>query len=283
MRDVWINGEWLAESDAKISVFDRGLLFGQSVYEVVPVIGAALANYPYHMARLDNSLRMAGIADETDWVVVFQEAVARNGVEEGRVYLQITGGAAGDRDFLSPIPPPSPTRIVFTQAAPVIDVPAVKTGLKIVLRDEMRWKMRGAKTTQLLYAVLMKEAARAAGVDDAWLVEGGFITEGTSANAHIIDARGVLVSHPVDKGVLPGVTRICLLEIARSMNIAVEERAFSPAELFGAREAMVSAASALLLPVVEVDGKLIGNGKPGAVTLALREAYVARLVSAASI
>lgn len=282
MRDVWINGEWLAESEAKVSVFDRGLLFGQSVYEVVPVIGGALANYPYHMARLANSLRMAGIADETDWLAVFQQAVLRNRIEEGRVYLQVTGGVAGDRDFLSPIPPPPPTRIVFSQSAPVIDVPAVKTGLKIVLRDEMRWKMRGAKTTQLLYAVLMKEEARAAGVDDAWLVEDGLITEGTSANAHIIDDRGVLVSHPVDHGVLPGVTRICLLEIARGMNIAVEERPFTPAELFAACEAMVSAASALLLPVVEVDGQPIGNGKPGAVTLALREAYVARLKNSAA-
>ncbi len=282
MRDVWINGEWLAESEAKVSVFDRGLLFGQSVYEVVPVIGWTLANYPYHMARLHNSLIMAGIVDHTDWRSVLTEAVARNGVEEGRVYLQITGGVAGDRDFLSPIPAPAPTRIVFTQAAPVIDVPALKTGLKIILRDEKRWKMRGAKTTQLLYAVLKKEEARAANVDDAWLVEDGFITEGTSANAHIIDERGVLVSHPVDHGVLPGVTRICLLEIARSMNIAVEERPFTPAELFTAREAMVSAASALLLPVVEVDGQAIGNGKPGAVTLALREAYVARLIKFAA-
>ena len=281
MRDVWINGEWWPESKATISVFDRGLLFGQSVYEVVPVIEGRLANYPYHMARLGKSLAMAGIAGDTDWLAVFEQAVKRNGLNEGRVYLQVTGGVAGDRDFLSPIPAPAPTRIVFTQAAPVIDVPAVKTGLRIVLRDEMRWKMRGAKTTQLLYAVLMKEEARAAGVDDAWLVEGGLITEGTSANAHIIDERGVLVSHPVDYGVLPGVTRICLLEIARSMSIAVEERAFTTAEQYTAREAMVSAASALLLPVVEVDGQSIGTGKPGAVTLALREAYVARLLSVA--
>ncbi|MEO7247464.1 MAG: aminotransferase class IV, partial [Novosphingobium sp.] len=219
----------------------------------------------------------------TEWLAVFEQAVARNGVDEGRVYLQITGGVAGDRDFLVPSPAPVPTRIVFTQSAPVIDVPAVRTGLKVVLREEKRWKLRAAKTTQLLYAVLMKEEARAAGVDDVWLVEGGFITEATSANAHIIDARGVLVSHPVDHGVLPGVTRICLLEIARDMGIRVEERPFTPAELFAAREAMVSAASALLLPVVEVDGKPIGHSKPGAVTLALREAYVGRLVSAAAI
>ena len=279
MRNVWINGEWFPESEAKISVFDRGLLFSQSVYEVVPVIAGRLVNYPYHMARLANSLALAGIVDAADWLAVFDEAVARNGLIEGRVYLQVTGGVAGDRDFLSPIPPCPPTRIVFTQSAPVVDVPAAKNGLRIILREDKRWKLRAAKTTQLLYAVLMKEEARAAGVDDAWLVENGVITEATSANAHIIDARGVLVSHPVTHGVLPGVTRICALEIAREMGIEVEERPFTPDELYAAREAFVSAASALVLPVVQVDGKPIGNGGPGTITSAIRQAYVKRLVS----
>ncbi len=278
MRSVWVNGEWLGESEAKVSIFDRGLMFSHSVYEVVPVIGGRLANYPYHMARLENSLALAGIADKADWQAVFEQAVARNGLIEGRVYLQVTGGVAGDRDFLSPIPPPVPTRIVFTQTAKLIDNPQAETGLRIILRPDLRWQLRSAKTTQLLYAVLMKEAAHAAGVDDAWLVEGGAITEGTSANAHIIDAHGALISHPVDQGVLPGVTRICVLEIACEMGLTVEERAFTPDELFAAREAFLSAAGSLVLPVVEVDGRAIGDGKPGAVTRAIRAAYIARLV-----
>jgi D-alanine transaminase len=244
---------------------------------VVPVIGGRLCNMAYHLARLGNSLAVAGIADATDWQAVFEQAVAANDVQEGRVYLQVTGGSSGDRDFLSTQPPPPPTRIVFTQIGAVVDHPQAKTGLRIALKPEARWTLRSAKTTQLLYAVLMKEEARAAGLDDAWLVDDGHITEGTSSNAHIIDARGVLVSHPVTHGVLPGVTRICVMEIARGMGLAVEERPFTPADLFAAREAFSSAASALILPVVEVDGQAIGDGRPGAVTRAIRAAYVERL------
>lgn len=280
MRTVWLNGEWLPEGEARVSIFDRGLLFSQSVYEVVPVLGGRLANYPYHMARLERSLALAGIADGADWRAVFEEAVRCNGLEEGRVYLQVTGGAAGDRDFLSPIPAPEPTRVVFTQPARLVDNPQAETGLRIVLRPEGRWQLRSAKTTQLLYAVLMKEEARAAGVDDAWLVEDGRITEGTSSNAHIVDARGVLVSHPVDHGVLPGITRICVLEIAREMGLAVEERPFTTAELFAAREAFLSAAGSLVLPVVEVDGRRIGEGAPGPIAREIRTRYIARLTDA---
>jgi D-alanine transaminase len=203
--------------------------------------------------------------------------IARNDLNEGRVYLQVTGGAPEDRDFLSPSPPAPPTRFAFTQQAALIDAPKARTGLRIMLQPEGRWALRGAKTTQLLYAVLAKEAARDAGFDDAWFVEGGVITEQTSANAHIIDSRGVLVSHPVDHGVLPGVTRICVLELARSQGLMVEERPFTPAELLAAREAFVSAAGSLVLPVVAVDGQPIGTGQPGSITLQLRENYIARL------
>ena len=280
MRSVWINEEWYPETEAKVSVFDRGLLFSQSVYEVVPVIAGRLCNLPYHMARLANSLHLAGIDNGADWRAVFEEAVARNGMAEGRVYLQVTGGSAGDREFLSTQPPCAPTRIVFTQSGTVIDHPQAHIGLRIMLRPDQRWGLRTAKTTQLLYAVLMKEAARAEGLDDAWLFEDGHITEGTSSNAHIIDARGKLVSHPVDHGVLPGVTRICVLEIAREMGLVVEERPFAVDELYAAREAFSSAASALVLPVVEVDGRAIGDGRPGTITQAIRAAYVKRLLAA---
>jgi D-alanine transaminase len=169
------------------------------------------------------------------------------------------------------------TRIAFTQAMPLIDDPRAVRGLRVILRPDMRWHLRTAKTTQLLYAVLMKQEARAAGVDDVLLVENGHITEGSSMNAHIIDARGVLVSHPVDHGVLPGTTRIPLLEIAAELGLAVEERPFTPEELLQTREALVSAAGMLILPVVEVDGHAIGSGSPGAITTAIRAAHIARL------
>jgi D-alanine transaminase len=277
MRTVWLNGEWLADVEAQVSIFDRGLLFSQSVYEVAPVIGGRIANWPYHAARLANSLRTATIADSTDWAAVLAELVRRNGLEEGIVYLQVTAGNTGARDFLPPDPPPAATRIAFAEGLNLTADPRAERGIRIVLRPDLRWGLRAAKTTQLLYSVLMKQEARVAGADDSWLVEDGLITESTSHNAHIIDASGMLVSHPVDHGVLPGVTRICVLEIAREMGLAVEERAFSPDELFAAREAFLSSAGTLVLPVVEAEGRRIGDGQPGRVTRAIRDAYIARL------
>lgn len=277
MRTVWLNGEYLPENEAKVSIFDRALLFGQGVYEVSPVLDGHYCNWPHHAARLARSMATARIADDTDWPGVLGELIKRNNLIEGRVYLQVTGGAPDDRDFLSPQPPVSSTRFAFTQVASLVDNPVAQSGLKVMLHPDGRWAVRSAKTTQLLYAVMAKEAAREAGYDDAWLVEDGVITEQTSANAHIIDARGVLVSHPVDHGVLPGVTRINALQIAREMGLAVEERPFTPEELFAAREAFVSAAGSLVLPVVSVDGKPIGNGGPGTLTGEIRSRYITLL------
>jgi len=277
MRTVWLNGEFIPETEARISIFDRALLFGQGVYEVSPVLDGHFCNWPHHAARLARSKAATRIADDTDWPSVLAELIARNDLVEGRVYLQITGGAPDDRDFLSPVPAAPPNRFAFTQAARLIDNPVAEKGLRVMLHPEGRWAIRSAKTTQLLYSVLAKEAAREAGVDDAWFVQDGLITEQTSANAHIIDARGVLVSHPVDHGVLPGVTRICALQIARDMGLAIEERPFSPDELFAAREAFVSAAGSLVLPVVEVDGRSIGGGAPGQITAEIRSRYIALL------
>lgn len=274
MRTVWLNGEFIPETEARVSIFDRALLFGQGVYEVSPVLDGHFCNWPHHAARLARSKATTRISDDTDWPSVLAELISRNNLVEGRVYLQITGGAPADRDFLSPVPNGPATRFAFTQEASLVENPVAKRGLRVMLHPEGRWSIRSAKTTQLLYAVLAKETAREAGLDDAWFVEDGLITEQTSANAHIIDARGVLVSHPVDHGVLPGVTRICTLEIAREMGIEVEERPFTPAELFAAREAFVSAAGSLVLPVIEVDGKPIGSGKPGVMTAELRRRYI---------
>ncbi len=283
MRTVWLNGEWLPENEAKVSIFDRGLLFGQGVYEVSPVLDGHFCNWVHHAARLERSKSAARISDDTDWPGVLTELIKRNALIEGRVYLQITGGAPADRDFLASLPPGLPTRFAFSQAAALIENPQAETGLKVILRPDARWQLRSAKTVQLLYAVLVKEQAREAGVDDVWMVEDGsngkVVTEASSSNAHIIDARGVLVSHPVDHGVLPGVTRICVMAIARGMGLAVEERPFSPDELFAAQEAFVSAAGSLVLPVVEVDGKPIGGGQRGPVTRKIRERYIAMLRS----
>lgn len=277
MRTVWLNGEFLPETEAKVPVFDRGLLFAQGVYEVTPVIDGRFCNWPHHADRLGRSMALCRISDDTDWPPILNELIRRNGLVEGRIYLQVTGGAPRDRDFLSPLPPVGATRFAFTQAAPVIDQPKVQEGMRVILHPEGRWALRSAKTTQLLYAVLAKELARDAGADDAWLVDNGLVTEGTSANAHIIDSRGVLVSHPVDHGVLPGISRLCALPLAREMGLAVEERPFSVEELFAAREAFISSATTVVMPVVEVDGRKIGDGRPGPQTLELRRRYIERL------
>ncbi|WP_088310256.1 aminotransferase class IV [Novosphingobium sp. B 225] len=277
MRTVWLNGTFVPETEAKVSVFDRGLNFGQSVYEVTPVLDGHFCNWPHHQARLERSMALARIVDDTDWQPVLTELIARNGLVEGRVYLQVTAGEAPDRAFPLPDPAIPATRIAFTQADRLLDNPLAETGLRIVLRPDLRWQLRSAKTTQLLYAVMMKAETREAGVDDAWLVENGVVTEATSSNAYIIDAHGVLVSHPVDSGVLPGVTRIGVASIARELGLAVEERPFTPDELFAAREAFSSGAGTLVLPVVEVDGRPIGSGAPGPITAELRRRYVALL------
>lgn len=277
MRTVWLNGEFLPETEAKVPIFDRGLLFAQGVYEVTPVIDGHFRNWPHHAARLGRSMELARIADNTDWPPILNELIKRNALTEGRIYLQVTGGAPTDRDFLSPQPPVPATRFAFTQAAAVVDQPKALEGLRVILHPEGRWALRSAKTTQLLYAVLAKEAARDAGVDDAWLVDDGMVTEGTSANAHIIDSRGVLVSHPVDHGVLPGISRLSVLPLAQDMGLAIEERAFSVEELFAAREAFVTSATTVVMPVVEIDGRKIGDGRPGALTAELRKRYVERL------
>ncbi|PKB25114.1 D-alanine transaminase [Novosphingobium kunmingense] len=277
MRTVWLNGDFVPETEAAVSIFDRGLNFGQSVYEVTPVIEGHYCNWPHHQARLDRSLATARIDDATDWPPILAELIARNGLKEGRIYLQVTAGATADRAFPLPEPGTTATRFAFTQADALIANPVAERGQRIVLRPDLRWQVRSAKTTQLLYAVLMKAEAKDVGVDDVWLVENGVVTEATSSNAHIIDARGVLVSHPVDFGVLPGVTRINVVAIARAMGLMVEERPFTPDELLSAREAFSSGAGTLVLPVVEVDGKPIGNGGPGAVTAEIRERYIALL------
>jgi len=277
MRTVWLNGEFIPEDEAKVSIFDRALNFGQGVYEVSPVIDGKFRNWPHHAARLERSMATARISDDTDWPAVLTELIARNSLVEGRVYLQVTAGAPLDRSFPLPGAEVSPNRFAFTQEDSLIDTPWGKDGLRIVLRPDLRWQVRSAKTTQLLYAVMMKAEAREAGADDAWLVENGVITEATSSNAHIIDARGVLVSHPVDHGVLPGVTRINVIAIAKEMGLNIEERPFTPDELFAAREAFISGAGTLVLPVIEVDGQPIGNGGPGTITSELRQRYITLL------
>ncbi len=278
MRTVHLNGDYLPESDANVSVFDRGFLFADAVYEVVSVLDGKLVDFPGHITRLGRSLGELGIkgAPHTDeWLAICRELVIRNALTEGMIYWQVTRGNPGDRSFFFPPPATKPTVLAFTQEIALTANPSAETGIKIVTLPDLRWGRVDIKTTQLLYASMAKEEAKAHGGDDAWLVRGDMVTEGTSQNAHIITQEGVLVTHPLNRNILHGITRAAMLELVGGLITGVEERAFSVSEAQAAREAYVSAATALILPVVQIDGVHVGNGKPGSVTRALREAYIA--------
>ena len=276
MRTVYLNGQYVAEDEAHVSIFDRGLLFADAVYEVVSVLGGRIVDYAAHMARLERSLAEMTINYDVaaaDWPGILTTLIERNALEEGTIYLQVSRGAA-DRDFLFPAAGTPPTVFAFTQARKLIANPMAERGMRIITRPDRRWGRRDIKTVQLLYASMMKMEAKSAGVDDVWLVEGDVITEGTSQNACIITPHGHLVTRDLGHHILPGVTRLSLIDIARASGITVEERPFTIAEAQGAAEAFVTSASLFVMPVVEIDGLSVGDGRPGMETMALRKAYI---------
>lgn len=277
MRTVFLNGQYLPESEAQVSIFDRGFLFADSVYEVISVLDGKLVDFDAHVVRLHRSmaeLKMGRAPDRETVLTVCRALVARNELVEGVVYLQITRGNPGDRDFLFPPTGTQPTIAAFTQSMALIDRPQATTGLSIVTLPDRRWGMATVKTTQLLYASLMKEEAKSQGADDAWLVRDGFVTEGTSQNAHIVTQDEVLITHPLDSSILHGITQASVLELARQGAVKVETRAFTVDEARNAAEALVTAASTFVLPVSRIDGVQIGDGKAGPITLKLREIYI---------
>lgn len=282
-RIVHVNGAWLPEAEACISVFDRGFLFADAVYEVTAVLDGRLVDFAGHMARLRRSLAalgMAGPVDEAALLALHREAVARNALAEGLVYLQVTRGAA-DRDFAFPPAGTAPGLVLFTQAKALVANPAAETGIRVVTRPDLRWGRVDIKTVQLLAPSLAKMEARAAGADDAWLVRDGLVTEGTSSNAWIVTRAGRLVTRDLSPAILPGITRAALLRIAAEAQLGVEERAFAPEEARAAAEAFVTAASAFVLPVTAIDGVPLGDGSPGPVARRLRALYIAEARRAA--
>lgn len=274
-RTVYLNGSWLAEADAKVSVFDRGFLFADAIYEVTGVIGGKLLEYAGHAARLQRSTAELGIAcplTEEELLEVHREIVRRNDLQEGLIYLQISRGAA-DRDFAFP-ENATPTLVLFTQAKSVLDNPKVKTGISVALVPDQRWARRDIKTVQLLYPSMAKMQAASVGADDAWLVEDGFVTEASAATAHIISKDGTLITRGLSNAILHGITRHSVLDIARNAGLAVEERAFTPEEAKDAAEAFITSATNFVLPVTSIDGQAVGDGKPGPQTLKLRQLYI---------
>ncbi|WP_373236562.1 D-amino-acid transaminase [Cohaesibacter celericrescens] len=275
-RIVYVNGEFLPEDEAKISVFDRGFLFADAIYEVSTVLQGKLVDNAAHLARLQRSVDALnmGLPCSLEEIEAIQlEMLKRNDINEGGLYLQVTRGAA-DRDFAFP-KDSKPSLVMFTQSRPVIDTAAAQNGISVVTTPDIRWQRRDIKTVGLLPASMAKQTALDAGANDAWLVEDGFITEGTSNNAHIVTKDGVLLTRALSNKILHGITRKAVLALAEETGITVEERSFTPDEVSNAAEAFITSASMFVTPVVTFNGEPIADGKPGKVAKRLRELYIA--------
>ncbi|MEO1308288.1 MAG: D-amino-acid transaminase [Pseudomonadota bacterium] len=275
-RTVYVNGEYLPEEQATVSIFDRGFLFADGVYEVTSVLDSKLIDFPGHAKRLKRSLGELDMAEPMDTEAlldVHRELVRRNDLVDGLIYLQVTRGAA-DRDFAFPAAGTKPTIVLFTQSKPgLANSPVAETGIKVISIEDQRWGRRDIKTVQLLYPSLGKMMAKAAGCDDAWMVEDGAVTEGTSNNAYIIKDGKIITRH-LGHEILHGITRAAVLRFAREAQMQVEERSFTIDEAKDADEAFITSASSFVMPVVELDGHAIGTGKPGPVARRLREIYL---------
>ncbi|MCY4315294.1 MAG: D-amino-acid transaminase [Roseovarius sp.] len=285
MRTVYLNGEYLPETEAKISIFDRAFLMADGVYEVTSVLGGKLIDFEGHIRRLERSLLELGMPkpDAFDELLdIHRELVSINRIDEGLVYLQVSRGNDGDRDFLYPDPEAArPTLVLFTQSKPGLsDNPAARRGFKIISTEDVRWGRRDIKTTQLLYPSMCKMMAKNAGCDDAWFIEDGFVTEGTSNNAFIVK-DGRIVTRLLSNQILHGITRAAVLRFAKEVQMQVDERKFTIEEAKNADEAFVTSASTFVIPVVEIDGAMIGDGKSGPIATRLREIYIEESLKAA--
>lgn len=271
-RTVYVNGEYVAEENAKISIFDRAFLMADSVYEVTTVLDGKLLDFDGHIARLHrslNELKMKPACSDEELLAIHRELMARNDLTNGMIYLQVTRGE-GDRDFIWP-EDAKPGIVLFTQAK---TFPAgAPKGLKVISVEDQRWGRRDIKTTQLLFSSYAKMEAHAAGKDDAWLVEDGHVTEGSSNNAWIVK-NGTIITRQLDNDILHGITRAAVMRFAKEAQMKVEERAFTLEEARSADEAFITSASSFVMPVVEIDGAPLGDGTPGALTLRLREIYI---------
>ena len=272
---VYVNGALVARDEAKISVFDRGFLFADGIYEVCAVLDGRLVDNSAHLDRLDRSVAAIDLAlpvARDALIRVEKELVARNGVVEGLVYMQVTRGAA-DRDFSFPADV-APTLVAFTQKKQIVGAPAATAGVSAISTPDIRWARRDIKSVALLAQVLAKQAARRAGCAEAFMVEDGLVTEGASSTVFIVTRDGEIVTRPLSTALLPGCTRKAVLRLAHETGMKIVERAFSIEEACAAAECFFTSATAFVMPVVSVDGRMIGAGKPGQATLRLREIYI---------
>ena len=274
-RTVYVNGEFLPEEDAKISIFDRGFLFADGVYEVSSVIDGKLVDNEAHIIRLKRSLSEMDLGwpcTPEELVEIQKEIIRRNDLTEGLVYWQITRGAA-DRDFAYP-KDAKPSLGMFSQNRAILNPPAAEKGIEVKTMPDLRWRRRDIKTVGLLPASMAKQGAINAGAQDAWMVEDGYITEGTSNNAFIVTLDGKLVTRQLSNDILHGITRKAIMALAEKEGLVIEERAFTPEEAYEAAEAFSTAASSFVTPVVKIDDRILGNGVPGPIASKLRDLYI---------
>jgi len=277
-RLAYVNGRYVPHRDAAVHVEDRGYQFSDGVYEVCSIKRGLMLDEQGHLDRLARSLgelRIAMPMSRAALSHVLREVVRRNRLDEGLVYIQVTRGVA-KRDHAFPSPAVPPSLVVTAKPVSYRDYQAkAEKGIAVITRPDQRWARRDIKSVSLLPNVLAIQAARDVGAADTWMVDpNGYITEGTRANAWILDKNGVLITRQLSHDILHGITRKALLKVAAEQGLTVEERAFTPQEAYEAREAFITAATSMVLPVVNIDDHVIGNGAPGSVALALREGYL---------
>ena len=274
-RTVYMNGDYLPEEQARVSIFDRGFLFADGVYEVSSVLHGKLVDNVAHLARLQRSMAELDLFSPipvAEIPAVQNELIRRNQLDQGVVYLQVTRGAA-DRDFGYP-KVPSPSLTMFTQAKRLLDNPLSQRGIRVISMPDRRWQRRDIKTIGLLASCMAKQSALNAGADDAWMVEDDHITEGSANNAYIVNHDGAIITRHLGNQILAGITRAAVLRLAAEQQIPIEERPFTLTEALNAAEAFCTSASSFVMPVVSIDGQTIGNGQPGAITRALYRVYL---------
>ena len=279
-RIAYVNGRYTPHAEAAVHIEDRGYQLADAVYEVWAVFDGKLADAEGHFARLSRSLgelRIAEPMSRAALTVVLREVLRRNRIRNGLVYLQVSRGVA-PRDHAFPTTPVAPAVVVTAKS---VDYAAAEAkaakGVAVITTPENRWGRCDIKTVGLLPNALAKQAAKERGAAEAWFVdEMGLVTEGASSNAWIIDRDGVLRTRDTNANILRGVTRLTLMDVIREAGLTVSEKPFSPAEAIEAKEAFITGAGSLVLPVVAVDGKPVGEGVPGPVAKRLRALYIER-------
>ncbi|WP_086288537.1 D-amino acid aminotransferase [Campylobacter devanensis] len=273
MQKVFLNGEFIDKDSAKISIFDRGFIFGDGIYEVVPVINSIIVEKDGFWDRFQRSLNEISLNlpyTNDEFESILNNLIEINSLKEGGLYIQITRGVA-PRDF-SFVKGVKPTIMAFAFSDSVLEHPAAKSGITIISTPDIRWKRRDIKSISLLGQCYAKNQATIAGADECFMVEDGYVTEAGSSSAFIIKDR-TLITKPLSNEILPGIRRNRLLNLAKQIGLQIQERKFSMDEVYNADECFISAATIILLPVIKADGKAINSGKIGEYTIKLRELY----------